>query len=282
MSPRRLSAALAVVVEQLEYEQASYVTLERVGEIAREHGIKSAASDLAWRLRREGWLLATPVAGVFEFAPAAHAGPYGRGDDWAVLKGSLERRPGLDVRACLVSALWLMGLSERAPSTHEVCGPAPGSSDPVGLAKVYRRLRFASRLGPVLVDEVPLEDPATLLVHVAAHPTHVSSWDAIENALPVLATRTDVERLAVELEGRSQSTAPRLAYLLSGVAPEVAEKLRVRRPRTTIRVGTYGPGAPARYNSQWNVADSLIPFDPAMLRWPNPVTSGPFVGASDT
>lgn len=256
-TPRRLPAALAAITEQLELEEASHITLERIADLARAHGIKSKPSDLAWRLKQLGWLLPTSTRGVWLFAPAAHAGPYSRGDDWATLRGVLERRPDLDVRVSLVSALWLLGLSERAPSRHELSGPAPANRLPAGLTKTYRYTRFDARLPPITLQGLAVQDPATLLVHIATRPTLVTSWDAVENALPVLAAQTTPEALTTELQGRTASVEARLGYLLSATAPDLSDMLRLRRPPHTVRMGPHHSSRPTKYNARWNIADGL-------------------------
>ena len=53
---------------------------------------------------------------------------------------------------------------------------------------------------------------------------------------------------------------PRLAYLLSGVAPAVADRLQ---PATPSSVTWFGSSrASRRYDKRFNVADGLLPFDP--------------------
>lgn len=259
---RTLPRALAIIAAELELNEASYVTLDQITDIAHRHGIASEPRNLAWRLRKSGWLLDTPSRGVWEFAPAVNAGPYGRGDTFALLRGLLERRSMAGARVCLVSSLWLRGLSERPPSRHEIC-IGPGVKPPTGLKAEYRVLHFDSRLPPARLRGLPVEAPATMLTHVATHPAHVSSWEAIVMALPDLAARTPANDLLIEIKHRPATVSARLGYLLEGVAPELVREANLRPTPTVTRIGP--PKAPARFNSRWNVADSQLPVDPTTL-----------------
>ena len=260
---RSLPPTLAAVVGDLELEEASYVTLGQIREIADRYGISSHAGDLAWRLRRNGWLLPTPRRGVWEFAPAAHAGRYSRGDVFAVLRGELNLRPDEDIRVGLLSALWLRGWAERPPSRHELSA-APDTAVSAGLGRVYRVRRFESRSVPDRLRGLPVETTASTLVHVAARPGHVSSWESIEQALPDLAEVTSAEQLREEVAGRPSAVAARLGYLLHGVAPDLVHEAGLRPAAGTTR---FGPrtGQTMRFDSDWNVVDTLLPFDPAVV-----------------
>jgi predicted transcriptional regulator of viral defense system len=259
---RTLPRTLATIAAELELDEASYVTIDRIADIAHRHGIASEPRNLAYRLRKSGWLLDTPSRGVWEFAPAVNAGPYGRGDTFALLRGLLDRRSMAGARVCLVSSLWLRGLSERPPSRHEICLP-PGTRAPVGLKAEYRVVHFDPHLPHVRLRGLPVEAPATTLTHLAAHPVHVTSWEAIVMALPNLAAKTTADELRIELKRRPPTVAARLGYLLEGVAPQLVREADLRPTATVTR---YGPThAHGRFNSRWNIADSLLPVDPTTL-----------------
>lgn len=259
---RTLPRTLATIAAELELDEASYVTLDQIADIAHRHGIASEPRNLAWRLRKSGWLLDTASRGVWEFAPAVNAGPYSRGDTFALLRGLLERRSMAGARVCLVSSLWLRGLSERPPSRHEIC-LNPGTRPPTGLKAEYRVLRFDSRLRPAHLRGLPVEAPATTLVHLATHPAHVSSWEAIVMALPDLAAATTADELRIEVNHRPPTVSARLGYLLEGVAPNLVQEADLRPTPTVTRIGP--PEAPARFNSRWNIADNQLPVDPTTL-----------------
>jgi predicted transcriptional regulator of viral defense system len=260
---RSLPRVLAAIAAELEMNEATFVTLDDIRRIAEDHGFSSSARDIAWRLRRHGWLLPTESSGVWEFAPASHAGPYGRGDVFAELDGALSRNPNQDLRIALVSALWIHGWSERPPSKHEIAA-APEAKVTSGLRRTYRIVRFDSRLPAARRRRrTPVEAPATILAHLAVHPAHVSSWEAIEFALPELADNTTADQLREEMTGRPAAVSARLGYLLHNLAPKLVRNAGLKPAPTLTRFGS--EPASRRFNSYWNVADTILPFDPAEI-----------------
>ncbi len=172
---------------------------------------------VAARLRATGWLLATAQRGVYEFAPGSHAGPYGHGDPFIDLRAALltERFP---VAVALQSALWLHGLAERVPDRHELAVPA-GAAAPDSVRLRMRVVHFSARLPAADIDQLPVHQPATILVHLATRPGDVRGWATFAEALPELAARSRVDDLERELARRPGTVRSRLAYLLSGVSP---------------------------------------------------------------
>lgn len=260
---RSLPRVLATVVAELEMDEAAFVTIDDIQRIAKDRDISSSPRDIAWRLRQQGWLLRTETSGVWEFAPAAHAGPYGRGDVFAELDGALSRNPGQDLRIALVSALWVHGWSERAPVRHEVSASLDAKVAS-GLRRTYRVMRFDSHLPPVTERRrTPVEAPATILAHVATHPAHVSSWEAIEFALPDLVENTTADQLREEVNDRPRTVSARLGYLLHGIAPTLVRNAGLEPSPQLVRFGSEPTSR--RFNTHWNVADTILPFDPAQL-----------------
>jgi hypothetical protein len=260
---RLLPRSLAAVVADLELTEASYVTLDQIREIAERHGVASSPADLAWRLKRNGWLLATSRRGVWEFAPGAHAGPYGRGDVFTVLRGELDLNPGTDLRVGLLSALWLRGWAERPPTAHELSAP-PDARVSAGLRRSYRVHRFDARLPADRLRDLPVEATATTLVHIAARPAKVSSWETVEHGLVELAAATNAAALRTELADRPASVGARLGYLLHGAAPDLVAQAGLAPANG---VTWFGPrrGREVLFDPTWNVADSLLPFNPAAI-----------------
>jgi len=222
---------------------------------------------VAARLRRLGWLLPTETAGVWEFAPAAHAGPVGHGDPFIELRAALAARPSLGAAVCLVSALAARGLTDRAPDRLEI---AVRTGDPVprGLRRAARVVIFGANLAPEWSSGVPVNQPATVLVHLAARPTDVRGWGAVAEALPELLEVSAPVDIDAELAGRPRSVRVRLAYLAQGIAPDLADRLVSPEEggRSAPKVW-FGPRASLkRHSSRFSVADTLLPFDPASLR----------------
>jgi hypothetical protein len=251
----------------LELDAPQVVTLAELAALVRRAGLGTEPRVVADRLRKLGWLLPTQTAGVWEFAPAAHAGPFGHGDQFLGLRAALARRPSLDAAVCLTSALLARGLTDRAPGRLEVAVKS-GAFIPEGLRRATRVVVFDSNLTPERSRGVPVHLPATILVHLAARPVDVRGWGAIADALPELVDVIASGDMDVELVGRPRSVRVRLAYLIQGVAPDLADRLVPPNEggRAAPKVW-FGPrGSLKRHNSRFSVADTLLPFDPAGLQ----------------
>jgi hypothetical protein len=114
----------------------------------------------------------------------------------------------------------------------------------------------------VEIQGVPTHRLETVLVHLATRPTDVRNWGSVLEALSELVTSIDRTALQEELADRPHATRARLAYLVSGVAPDLANVLNVAPagkvwfgPRTKTR----------RHNARWNIADTILPISPAEL-----------------
>lgn len=258
---RSLSQSMARIVAELELRQPTLVTVEELAEFAHEAGLRTPAKVLAARLRATGWLLPTAQRGVYEFAPGSHAGPFGHGDPFIDLRATLlsGQQP---VTVALQSALWLHGLAERVPDRHEVAIPVGTNVSP-SIRERMRVVRFSHRLPPADLEQLPVHPPATILVHLATKPGDVRGWHSFAEALPELVSRSSAEDLDRELERRPSTVRPRLAYLLSGVAPQTADRLQPIQPRNVTWFGA--SRAARRFDKRFNIADALLPFDPRTL-----------------
>jgi predicted transcriptional regulator of viral defense system len=265
--PRSLSPILA----ELELEGTQVVTVADLTHLVDRAGIGTAPKVVADRLRKLGWLLPTGTAGVWEFAPAAHAGPIGHGDPFLALRAALAARPSLDAAVCLTSALAAHHLVDRSPDRLEVA-VGDSRSIPRGLRRATRVVIFAPRLTPQQILGLPVHQPATVLIHLATHPRDVRGWGAIADVLPELVDTITLGDIDAELASRPRSVRVRLAYLTQGVAPDLADHLVPPEDggRAAPKVWFGARGPLKRHNTRFSVADTLLPFDPATLRPANP------------
>lgn len=258
---RSIPSSLAPVLEHLELEQKSSVTVEEISRITESHGIRTPGKLVAHRLARRGWLLPTAVRGTWEFAPAARAGPISDGDPLRPLRATLDVRGELPVALALGSALWFLNLAERAPDRHEVA-VRPTTYVPAALRRSYRVVRFQSQLESMEIRGVPVHRPATILVHLAHRPTDVRSWAGVLDRLRDVLDASEYSEISRELRDRPHATQARFAYLTSGLRPDLAKRLKIEPagkawfgPRRKLR----------RHDARWNIADTLLPFHPAEL-----------------
>jgi hypothetical protein len=252
---RTIPPSLAPVLEQLELEGADLVTTAHLDEMVRAAGIGTATRTVATRLRERGWLLPTGQRGVWEFAPAAVAGPYSRGGHTRLLRSALARS---DIRCGLTfqAAAWALGLADRAPARVEVAAASGRDAQrlPAGLDVSV----FEPRLPYQTAKGVPVLRPASVLTHMAATPTRVRSWSSALEWLPDLTAEATVNEVLTELEGRPATVSARVGYLLQAMRPDIADQVTGPSTKTW-----FGPRRTVvRHDNRWQIADTLLPFDP--------------------
>lgn len=255
---RTIPHSLAPVLEQLELYQADLVTTARLDELVREAGVRTATRTVATRLRERGWLLPTGQRGVWEFAPAAVAGAYSRGGHTRLLRSVLVRS---DIACALTfqSAAWALNLADRAPSRIEVAAASP--RDARRLPQALDVSVFAPKLKYLAAKGVPVLQPSSLLVQMAATPGRVRSWSSALEWFPELTAEVAVMDVLAELDGRPATVSARLGYLLQALRPDLADRLTVPSTKTW-----FGPRRKVvRHDSHWQIADTLLPFDPRTL-----------------
>lgn len=258
MLTRSIPPSLAPVLAELELADADLVTTAQLDEFLRAAGIRTETRIVAARLRKLGWLLPTGQRGVWEFAPAAVAGPYSRGGHTRLLRSVLART---DVACGLTfqAAAWAHGLADRAPARVEVA--AATAQDARHLPSELDVSVFAPHLGYVTAKGVPTLSPPSILVHMAVSPAHVRSWVSAIEWLPDVAAEASAGDVLAELRDRPATVTARLGYLLQGLRPDIAGQLT--SPSTKTR---FGPRRTMiRHDSRWQVADTLLPFDPRTL-----------------
>jgi len=201
---RSIPPSLGPVLAELELAGADLVTSAQLGEILRAAGVRTETHIVAARLRELGWLLPTGQRGVWEFAPAAVAGPYSRGGHTRLLRSVLARAEvacGLTFQA----AAWANGLADRAPSRVEVA--AATERDARRLPRELDVSVFAPRLGYITAKGVPTLRPASVLTHMATSPSHVRSWTSALEWLPDVAAEAPAADVLAELQDRHATVA---------------------------------------------------------------------------
>ncbi len=262
---RGISSSMAGVLEQLELDQPALVTSADLTRLLEAQGVRTPARIVAARLREEGWLLPTGRRSVWEFAPAAAAGPYSRNDPVTPLRAFLSQRPSALCGLTFQAAAWAHGIADRAPARLEV---AAANADlarqlPDRLAASV----FSPRLGYVQHRGVPVLPLESVLVHMTTRPSAVRSWESAREWLPDLAAELSWDALVHELEGRTAAVRARTGYLLQGMRADLAAKIHaIGVPRSKTWFGPHGPLL--RHDAQWQIADTILPFDPRQLRAP--------------
>lgn len=259
---RTIAPTMSRVLERLELERPQLVTSAELARILGEEGISTPAAVFASRLRDKGWLLPTGQRGVWEFAPAAVSGPYSSMDPLLPVKAFTAAHPDCGAALTMHAAAWALGLADRAPAVMDVALPAaPGKTAvPEGMATHV----FSPALPTVEARGAASLAPESALVHMAARPNGVRSWQSAQEWLPDMAYEASPGRVLQELSGRAPSVWARAGYLLQGMRPDIAEAVAAaRKPVSKVRFGPRSKGL--RNDERWNVCDTALPFDPREL-----------------
>lgn len=256
---RAIPPSLAAIVEELELEQPVLVTSAQLTELVQRLGTRSPAAVVAARLRERGWLLPTGRRGVWEFAPAAVAGPYSRNDPVTPLRAFLTQRPEARCALTFQAAAWAHGAADRVPARLEV---AAATSDLARqLPSALHATVYDPRLDPQTLRGVPVLAAESVVTHMAARPGAVRSWSSTLEWLPDLARDLMPDSLEVELTGRPPAVRSRVGYLIQGLRPDLADTVRALGP--VNGKSWFGPRtALRRHDVGWQVADTILPFDP--------------------
>jgi hypothetical protein len=249
------------VIEELELKRPVVITAKAIDQMRLRLGVEPPANRVIEHLAERGWLLKTGVHGVWEFIPGERAGAHSIGDQLLTLRATLAAAPAIPAALALGSAMLQLDIAERGPEVAEVAFPS-GFHVPIAVRRAYRVVRHKARLEHLWVGGLPVHSPATVLVHLAARPTDVRSWGGVLGHLPELYAVAGKTGIVVELEGRRHSTHVRLAYLLSGIAPDLANELNIE-PSGKVWFGHRG--TLRRHSARWNIADTVLPFPPSEL-----------------
>jgi len=256
---RSIAPSLAGVLERLELNQPELVTSEDLARLVEETGLQTPMKVVASRLRDAGWLLPTARRGVWEFAPASAAGPYSRRDPVTPLRAFLSKRPSARCGLTFQAAAWVHGLADRAPARLEVA--AADRELARQLPDVLTASVFVPHLDYVQQRGVPTLQIESVLAHMVSRPGAVRSWESAREWLPALAAELQNDPLTHELDGRPASVRARAGYLLQGMRPDLADRLfTTHPPRGKTWFGAHGPLR--RHDNRWQIADTLLPFDP--------------------
>ena len=258
---RTISKAMSGILEDLELDNKSYVTLKELQAMAERHGVRTEPTMIASRLKQSGWLIPTAQRGVWEFAPAAVAGSFSRNDPLREIRAFRIAHPQISCYLCLQTAAWAMGLADRVPEEKELAfAELPRKHIPDNI----RIFRFAPEIDIREVRGVHCLAPESMIVQLSAKPDIVKTWESVMEWLPDVVYEADLNLILKELEGRNDSVKRRTGYLLQGMYPDAAEEIwKVSSHSSKIR---FGPRSAAiRNDEKWKIADTILPFSPKDL-----------------
>ena len=248
---------LIPVVNDLHASRAEVVGLDQLSAGAQGR----PAEDVVRTLRRKGWLAPLRSRGAWSFVPTLsplHMGEFRELRAWRLT----HRESGVCIAGKSAAQVrgWL-----RRPTAATIGAPS-GLRLARSLAE-YRVCRWDPNLPLGEVHGLPLWQPETLLVFMAARPAQFS-WDGIADWLWELAASVDAERLLGELRGRKRSVWMKTAHLASeSEAPELAAEVVARAPADGQGPYHFGQrramdqrlGLPPRWVPEFDVMDYVLP-----------------------
>ena len=260
---RSISTSMASVLERMELERPAVVTSEILNRILQEEGILTPARIVAARLREKGWLLPTAVRGAWEFIPASSAGAYSSNDPLLDIKSMISKHDIIKIGITFQSAAWAHGVADRIPLRIEV---ATGDAQ---TSRLLHNITSTSVFMPILeyreLKGVPVLAPESVIVHMAAKPTAVRSWQSTLEWLPELTALLERDAVIKEISNRSKAVIARTGYLLQGMRPDVADYIH-KRYTPTCKTWFGSRMSLLRHDNKWLIADTMLPFDPRKLR----------------
>ena len=181
--PRSIPSRLAPVLEALELDQPRVVTADTLARRAEDHGIDTDGQQLAYDLRRLGWLIGLRTKGAWEFVPGARAGRFGAGDRHIELRAALAVDVGFRGALAMESAAVALGLAGRVPD-REVLWVPPGRRVPKSFGD-WRVVRLAvsdDAIAPVSVGQymhARLPNSTLHVMQATGHCPHMSNPDEV-------------------------------------------------------------------------------------------------------
>ena len=259
---RSITNSLSGILQEFELERPLLVTTEMLSDLKDKYNISSPVKTIAHRLKERGWLLPTDRKGVWEFIPAEVAGVYSTHDPLLYFRSFLAKYPDMKCGLTYQTAAWLYGESNRVPSSLDV------SIQDNKRSRLLKGRVAVSIYKPQLpyqyISDVPVLSHESVIVHMVAKPSSVPSWASVPEWLSDFCIDISADNILIELENRSQSVAQRLAYLVQGVRPDIADEMQKNMiSKNTVWFGDRKQAQ--RFDKKFMVADSLLPFDPRKM-----------------
>lgn len=257
--PRTISGKLSGILEELELNGITYITLPMLDELIKKNNIKTLASTVASRLHEKGWLLPTQQRGVWEYVPAAVAGTISNNDTLSPIKTFNIANPNCNSCLTLQSAAWALGLADRTPSIVEAVVEIQPN------VKINDNLRlhtYKTNLPVKKTKGVNCLSAEGIIVHIASDPKVIKSWNSAMEWIPDVVYEINIDNLMKELEGRSNAIKARTGYMLQGMFPDASEK--IYKSIKVISKNRFGKrNQPSlRNDEKWKIIDTALPISP--------------------
>ena len=241
---RAISTSLSGVVEHLELEGDLVVTLESLRAALEAAGHEDASDErvreVAYLLRRAGWLGTLRSRNAWEFQPGARGGPYGSGDRFMEFRAYSATHPQWPGVVAMESAAGLHGLAQRFPE-REVAAQPKGIEVPKALKKEWRVITSDVPLTATsVINDLRVWTLEALLVGIAERPSNYRDSAGLAQWLPEAAGRADISIVRGLLTTQPMAVRQRTAYLFSAV-DDHHSRHQILGPARPAQVIWFGP-----------------------------------------
>lgn len=255
---RVIPTSAAPVVEQLELDGDFVVTIDRIVEVLREVDGDADPRQLAYELKRAGWLGSLRTRGAWEFLPAARGGAYSSGDRLLEFRAQRAVDPAWPGVLAMESAATVLGFAQRIPE-REVIALPPKVEPPKAFAGEWRVVTLAIPAeGQTMIDRLPSWNLEGLVAGIAARPMAYRDMPGLGQWLPGSADGIDVDVLIHLLDALPATVSQRAAYLLdaAGNTEASADILRRFPPSGVAWLGQRRPGG--QFDAATQVNDTAL------------------------
>ncbi|MDP4014564.1 MAG: type IV toxin-antitoxin system AbiEi family antitoxin [Candidatus Nanopelagicales bacterium] len=255
---RVITRSVADVVEQLELDGDTVVTINRLAGVMRQLGLSGDPRRLAYELQRDGWLGNLRTRHAWEFLPGARGGRYGSGDRFIEFRAQQAVNATWPGVLAMESAASVLGLAQRVPE-QEVVALAEGEPFPKALTGRWRYVRIhISEEGIASINGLRTWDREGLIVGVAVRPSSYKDVAGLGQWMSASVYEADIEKIIRLLQPMTAAARQRAAYLLwASENLGGAERIVAAYPPTaTAWLGPRQPGG--RYEPLTKVSDTLV------------------------
>jgi hypothetical protein len=274
-SGRRIPGWSAGLLGDLARDRPHVVTFDDLASYLAEEATPRDPVRTARQLQRLGWLVPTPLNGVWAFVPPGEDEVI---DRYLGLRAWRARDPQAVFALAGEAAAWHLGYLDREFEGPVAVWIPRGVRLPFGLRSVVSEISLglsagdAPHLGPSVQmlqrrrldltgwsGGLPAFGPEALLLQLSARGASFRSWADLVPHLDQMAADCDLGRLVSLLAGRSASTWQRAAYLLDrGGRSDEAGALLAERPRGPLVKVQFGSGSAQTWAPRFQIVDHLV------------------------
>lgn len=255
---RMITRPVADIVEQLELDGDTIVTVDRLASVMDEVGATGSPRTLAYELQRDGWLGTLRSRGAWEFLPGARAGSYSSGDRFLEFRAQHALRTGWPGVLAMESSASLLGLAQRIPD-REVIALPDDAGFPKAMNGQWRCVRIdIPAPGITVIDGLPTWNREGLLVGIGVRPSGYKDIAGLAQWLSEVPYGVDIDVLLELLGSEGAAARQRTTYMLqtSGNHAAARQIVDAYPPENTAWFGPRRQGG--RYDPVTKVNDTTL------------------------